>query len=125
VLLHLVSGSTLCPLGQPKKVIGLESPIGPWLPIQQPATLVKFQENGRASSSTITKHETVAYANSLVHEAQGETSLRERCVGGLDVNQSIRARTVGEKMSLDIPSYRTSEAPMNWTLGDENGVCRE
>src|SRR5207245_3741669 len=37
---------TLCPLGQPKKAIGHESPIGPWLPTWQTVMLVRFRNDG-------------------------------------------------------------------------------
>src|ERR1700730_4756964 len=43
---HGVSLLTLCPLGQPKKAIGLESQIEPWLtPKAQPLRLPSFQKS--------------------------------------------------------------------------------
>jgi hypothetical protein len=42
-----VSGATLCPLGQPKKAIGHEPLIGPWLATLRPSRLVQFREPNR------------------------------------------------------------------------------
>ena len=39
-----VSDYTLCPLGQPKKAIGHESQIGPWLPHSAIVRLVCFRK---------------------------------------------------------------------------------
>ena len=46
-LRHLVSGPTLCPLGQPEKAIGHESLIGPWLATLQPSRLSVSGTEGR------------------------------------------------------------------------------
>jgi hypothetical protein len=45
---HRVSTPTLCPFGQPKKAIGYESQIGPWLPLCNRLCLPVLQNSNGA-----------------------------------------------------------------------------
>ncbi len=54
MLRHRVSRITLCPLAGPKKAIGQESPIGPWLATLQPPLLMSFREpNGAVMTANM------------------------------------------------------------------------
>jgi hypothetical protein len=107
---HLVSGSTLCPLGQPQKAIGHESLIGPWLPIEQPPRLSVFRSPGRRHDH---RHENARNRNpeSRCCCARSKTISQERdhCLRlGAECTKASAAASGRRKMSLNIPSYRTS-----------------
>src|SRR5215472_15588440 len=55
VLMHEVSGLTLCPLGEPKKAIGLEPQIEPWLTRVQriPSGLLIVSESDRVERNLL------------------------------------------------------------------------
>ena len=111
VLPHLVSGPTLCPLGQPQKAIGHESLIGPWLSTEQPPRLSVLRSPGRRHDHRGMKPQGIEI-RSLAAVARGprrSTSERERCLGlGAECSKASATPSGRRKMSLDIPSYRTS-----------------
>src|SRR5450755_4730299 len=113
VLRHLASVITLCPLGQPQKAIGHESLIGPWLPILQPPRLSVLRSPERRHDH---RHETAGNRNqslaAVALDPRRSTSDRERCLGwGAECTKASAAASWRRRMSLDIPSYRTSGLP--------------
>jgi hypothetical protein len=116
VLRHLVSGQPLMPLGQSQKAIGHESLIGPWLPIEQPPRLSVLRSPGRRHDH---RHENVrnrnpesrcccARSKTISQRAAAERQ-PDHCLSlGAECTKASAAASGRRKMSLDIPSYRTS-----------------
>jgi len=104
---HSVSVPTLCPSGQPKKAIGLESHIGPWLALCLPALLASFRSRMASTTNRVMKQrEWEQLGLGLRREKAVQTKWQP--ARGAGCARSSTASGGGRKMSLDIPFYRTS-----------------
>ena|SRR5215472_1304519 len=95
------------PLGQPKKAIGIESPIEP----------SGCHNNQRLACTASDSERRRAHVDEPPGNARG-TQNAYRTQSGLDVEGTFCLPVVGRKMSLDIPFHRTSNAGI-----ENDGVC--
>jgi len=102
---HRVSGSILCPLGQPKKAVGLESQIGSWLALKPTLACVSFGTEWRRAPpfyETVELGQALGLASPLESAASqsGQTNNPSEHEVGLDASHHTRVFSRGGEKFL-------------------------
>jgi hypothetical protein len=112
--------ATLCPLGQPKKAIGHEPLIGPWLATLRPSSLSVSGTDSAHHDRRITEEE----ANGTLR-TEKQTGIARPSRGAGRSQNSSGSRLREESFSLDIPFNRTFREGDSQALSESRSATAE